>query len=78
MKELDEFMEVYDAASGSRPLYMSLKEIKTGKPRWRIQVLEKSTATIGGDMEIIFAEKPTKEECLREGTRKLKKYLRIA
>lgn len=76
MKEIDEFMAVYDAASGSRPLYMSLKQIETGIPRWRLQVFEKDTATIGGDMLLLCVEKPTEEECLREGTEKLRKLFK--
>lgn len=72
MKELDEFMAVYKQLSGSRLLYMSLKEIETGIPRWRLQVFEKGTAKTAGDMELICVEKPTKEECLIEGTKKLK------
>lgn len=75
MKELsvvEEFAEVYSQISGSRPTYMSLEEIKTGILRWRLQVFEKNTATIGGDMLLLCIEKPTKEECLREGIRKLK------
>ena len=73
---MDEFMAVYDAASGSRPLYKSIEEIKTGIPRWRLQVFEKNTASTGGDMLLLCIEKPTEEECLREGTEKLRKLFK--
>lgn len=76
MKVLDEFEELYSQIAGRRCLHKSLKEIKTGIPRWRLHILEKGTAPNGGDMEILCIEKPTQEECLQEGARKLKERIK--
>lgn len=73
---MDEFMAIYEKYAGSRPMNMSLKEIKTGIPRWRLHIFEKGTAPNGGDMELLCIERPTKEECLQEGTRKLKERIK--
>lgn len=76
MKELDEFMAVYDAFAGSRELYMSLKELTKGIPRWRLHVLEKNTAPNGGDREILCVEHKDKRECLIMATERLKRRMR--
>lgn len=75
MSAKSEFDEIYSQLSGSRPLYMSLEELKTGIPRWRLQVFEKDAAKTIGDMLLLFVEKPTQEECLRIGIEKLKNML---
>ena len=75
-REFDEFMVVYEELAGSRPMYMSLKEHKEGIPRWRLQVFERGTAKIGGDMLILCIENQTKEGCLIEGENRLKKLIR--
>lgn len=76
MRAEEEFERVYAELSGSRPLYKSLKHITTGIPRWRLHIFERGTAPNGGDMELLCVEKPTKEECLQEGTRKLKERIK--
>lgn len=76
MQELDEFMAAYDAFAGSRELYMSLKELTKGIPRWRLHVLEKNTAPNGGDREILCVEHKEKRECLRIATQRLKQRMR--
>lgn len=73
---MDEFREAYGELAGSRLLYMSMNELKEGIPRWRLQVFEHGTAPQGGDILLLCLEKPTKEECLREGTEKLKELIR--
>lgn len=77
MVELDNFMAVYEEFAQLRPLYMSFKKIKTGIPRWRLHVLERSTAPTGGDMEILCIEAPNKAECLRRGIKTLKERVKI-
>lgn len=76
MEKIDEFMAVYGVYAGSRPMHMSLKEIKTGILRWRLHIFEKGTAPNGGDMELLCVEKPTKAECLERGISILKERLR--
>lgn len=76
MDGMSEFMAVYGEYAGSRPMNMSLKEITTGIPRWRLHIFEKGTAPNGGDMELLCVEKPTKAECLARGTVILKERLR--
>lgn len=76
MHELDEFMAVYDAFAGSRHLYMSLKELTKGIPRWRLHVLEKNAAPNGGDREILCVEHENKRECLIIATKRLKQRMR--
>ena len=76
MSALSEFDEVYSQLYGSRPLYVSLKHIMTGIPRWRLQVFEEGTAPTGGDMLLLCIERPTEEECLRVGTEELRKLIR--
>ena len=76
MRELDDFMAVYDAFAGSRELYMSLRELTKGIPRWRLHVLEKNAAPNGGDREILCVEHSNKGECLRIDTERLKKRMR--
>ena len=77
MNAKNEFEEIYEQISGSRSIYMSLKEIKTGIPRWRLSILEKGFAPTGGDGELLCIEESTEEKCLREGTRKLKKLFNL-
>lgn len=77
MNVREEFEKVYNQLSGSRALYMSLKEIKTGIPRWRLSILEKGFVPTGGDGELLCIEESTEEECLREGTRRLKKLFKL-
>ena len=74
MSVREEFEKIYNQLSGSRNIYMSLKEIKTGIPRWRLSILERGFAPIG-DGELLCIERFTEEECLREGTSRLKKIL---
>ena len=70
-----EFEKVYEEFKGSRPMYKSLKCIGTGIPRWRLHILEKGTAPMGGDMELIFVERPTRDECLRSGIEAMRKRM---
>ena len=63
---MDEFMQLYEQFRGSRPMNMSIKEIKAGIRRWRIHIFEKGTAPTGGDRELLFAEDPSKEKCLQK------------
>ena len=72
----DEFNEIYESLAGSRPLYRIIKHITTGIPRWRIQILEKGTARIGGDMLLLSIERPTEEECLEAAIEGMKKMIR--
>lgn len=76
MALLSEFAEAYERLAGSRHTYKSLEHIKTGIPRWRLQVFEKDTATTGGDMLLLCIERPTKEECLIEGIERIKNLIR--
>lgn len=76
MRAEEEFERAYAELSGGRPLYKSLKHITAGIPRWRLHVFEKGTAPTGGDREILCIEKPTQEECLKEGTIKLKERIK--
>ena len=76
MSVWSEFDEAYSQLSGSRHTYKSLEKIKTGIPRWRFQVFEKDTATTGGDMLILCIERPTKEECMKEGIERMKNLIR--
>lgn len=76
MKELNEFMEVYGAFANDKHLYMSLRELTKGIPRWRLHVLEKNAAPNGGDREILCVEHSNKGECLRIATERLKKRMR--
>lgn len=75
MNVRDEFEEIYNQLSKSRQIYMSLKEIKTGIPRWRLSILEKGFTPTGGDGELLCIERDTEEECMREGIKKMKKLL---
>lgn len=74
---MDEFTKEYNALAAQRHLYMSLKEITAGIPRWRLHILEKDTAPNGGDMEILCIEAPTKKECLSRSTKMLKRRAEI-
>lgn len=63
MKARAEFDEEYKRFSNGRDMYMSLKEITTGIPRWRLHIFERNAAKTGaGDMEILCVERPTEEE----------------
>ena len=73
MKARAEFDEAYQRFSNGRDMYMSLKEITTGIPRWRLHIFERNAAKTGaGDMEILCVERPTEEECLKRATEALK------
>lgn len=76
MRAEEEFEEVYAKFTGSRPILKMLNHITSGIPRWRLHIFERGTAPNGGDMELLCIEKPTKEECLQEGTRKLKERIK--
>lgn len=75
MRAEEEFEELYSQLSGSRPLYKSLKQITSGIHRWRLHVFERGTAPTGGDREILCVERPTQEECLKEGIKTLKERI---
>lgn len=75
MQEMNEFMETYGIFAGSRNLYMSMRELKKGIPRWRIHILEKNTAPNGGDRELLCVEHEDKAECLRIATDRLKRRM---
>ena len=66
-----EFDEVYERFSGSRPMYKILEHIKSGIPRWRLQIFEKNAARTGGDMLHLCGEMPTEEACLAAGIKEL-------
>ena len=68
-----EFEAEYKRILGSRDVYMYLKEITTGIPRWRLHIFERNAALTGaGDMELLCIERPTEEECLKRATEALK------
>ena len=74
---MDEFMRIYEEYKGSRPMYLIVKHIDSGIPRWRIHVFEKGTAPAGGDMELIFAEDPVKEICIHRAIEQIKRRMRL-
>lgn len=74
---MEEFMKVYEAFKGSRPMKMSMVHLDSGIPRWRIMIFETGTAPSGGDMQLLHAEDPSKEECIRKAIENLNRRMQL-
>lgn len=69
---MNEFFEIYDELSQQYPLYMELKHMRSGIPRWRLQVFGKNMARTSGDAGIICVECETRAAVFAESAVKLK------
>lgn len=59
---MDDFWKVYDDLADEYHLYMNLKKVRGGLPRWRLQVFGfEGTLGRSGDSEIICVEAPERD-----------------
>ncbi len=72
---MDEFNEVYKMIAGSRLVYVKIKRLAWGIPRWRLQVFEKDTAPHGGDRELLCVEHQNEEKCFQMAAKELRKRI---
>lgn len=71
---MDELLKEYDKYSMGRPLTIFIQRLLRGIPRWRITILEVDGAP-AGDKELVFAEDPDREECIRKAMESMKERL---